>query len=88
MSVFSDLFSSKGLFYNTDDDGSSYSIETETTTDSEEDLDTFAKTIKHVRFSTICHIILIPSRQEYAGFCEELWYNRTDYIRFRVECVR
>lgn len=89
MSVFSDLFSSKGLFYDTDEDSSSYSIETDTTnttTDSGEDLDKFAKTIKHVRFSTICHIILIPSRQEYAGFCEDLWYNRTDYLRFRFEC--
>ena len=96
MSIFFDfeVFSSKSSTTTNDDvstttdedDTSSYSIResmTTTTTDSENDLLQFSKTIKHVRFNTIIHVILIPSRIEYAKMYHELWYSSFDYKRFR-----
>ena len=101
MSIFFDfdLFSSKSSITTNDDtstttcnddeeDNSSYSIReslTTTTTDSEGDLLQYAKTIKHVRFYTIVHVILIPSRKEYALLHHDLWYSPFDYKRFRFD---
>lgn len=97
MSIFFDVFSSKSSTSTNDDisttmdedETSSYSIcesVTTTTTDSEGDLLQFAKTIKHVRFNTIIHVILIPSRTEYVDLYHALWYSSFDYKRFRFDC--
>jgi hypothetical protein len=44
---------------------------------------------KRVSWSNVNRVILVPCRREYisAGICDDLWWQRTDFIHFRKEAV-
>lgn len=40
---------------------------------------------KRVSFNKVAQVVLIPSRNEYQHFKEQLWYTYNDYIRFNFD---
>jgi hypothetical protein len=39
--------------------------------------------IKKVRFEKIVNVILVPSRKEYIGICDDLWWKQYDFEKNR-----
>lgn len=47
----------------------------------------YKKVSRRVSFDNMAQVILIPCLSEYKSFEKELWYNDSDYERFKSEYI-
>jgi hypothetical protein len=48
----------------------------------------YKKVSRRVSFDNMAQVILIPCLSEYKSFEKELWYNDSDYERFKSEYIK